>query len=52
MGLQKEVPCQDGTLNDHHLMQVIVQVNVKDIITESSKYHFCFLTLFTVKLIY
>ena len=42
MGLQKEVPCQDGALNDHHLMQVIVQVNVKDVITESLKDHFCF----------
>lgn len=40
MGLQKEAPCQDGTLNDHHLMQVMVQVNVKSVITESLKDNF------------
>ena len=42
MGLQKEVPCQDGTLNDHHLTQVIVQVNVKHVITEIIKGSFLF----------
>ena len=53
MGLQKEVLCQDGALNDRHLMQVIVQVNVKDVITaESSKDHFCFLKLYLQSNIY
>ena len=42
MGLQKEVPCQDGALNDHHLMQVIVQVIVKHVVTEIIKGSFLF----------
>ena len=52
MGLQKEVPCQHHALNDHHLMQVMVQVNVKDVITESSKDHLCFFNFIYVKRVY